>query len=240
MSYASEVLADAPAVYFRCQEASGLIQDSSGNARNATAIVGSGATYQQSSPIATDPSDFSINFDSAEAYTVPDQAGLDLGDIFSMEAWVKLGELNPPDDRYVITKGANSYSMWVNGVDTGYGIGYLGLVAPTVGIPCHATVAFSDTTNFHHCVITKSGGTVHLYMDGVDVTGVYTPNTFADTAVTLFLGCSRTSDAFSRATLDEIAVYPTALTQPSQRLRARRTIPRSGSLVKEPAGELRE
>ena len=89
MSYASEVLADSPAAYYRCQEASGLIQDSSGNGRNADTAFGV-AVYQQSSPITSDPSDFSILFDGDSAFNVPDSAGLDLGDIFTLEFWVKL------------------------------------------------------------------------------------------------------------------------------------------------------
>lgn len=207
MSYSSEILADTPRAWYRCQEVSGFIQDSSGNARHATASPGgNNAGYHQVSPITSDAGDYSINFSTSTNFTVPDVAGLDLGDTFTLEAWVKLAAQTNFDNRYILSKGANAYSMWVN--DTP---GSLALVAPTVGVSCTATSAFPDTTNFHHCVITKTGATVHLYMDNVDVTGAYTPNTYADTATALFIGSSRVSDAFVSATVDEIAVYATAL-----------------------------
>lgn len=206
MSYASEVLVDAPSAYYRLAEASGQPQDSSGNARHTTATVSTNATYHQTSAIGTDLSDFSIDFNTATGFTTPD-VGLDLGDVFTIEAWVKLAAITNFDDRYIVTKGVNAYSLLIelNGTPA--------LAAPTVGYVLPGNRLWPDTTSFHHLVATKSGGTAKLYLDAVDISGTYVPNTFADTAETLHLGCSRTGDAFSCATIDEIAIYPTALTQ---------------------------
>ncbi len=208
MSYASEVLADSPAAWYRCTEASGLPQDSSGNARNATVTLISNAVYQQVGAIPTDAPNFSIKFDTATGFTTPDQAGLDLTDTFTIEAWIKLQAITNFDDRYIITKGANAYSMWVNAA------GYLALVAPTIAEIAKSTLIWPDITTFHHAVVTKNGAAVKVYLDGSDVTGPIFANTFGNTAETLFLGCSRTTASFSCTNgLDELAVYPTALSQ---------------------------
>ena len=63
--------------------------------------------------------------------------------------------------------------------------------------------------NFHHVVVTKSGPAVHLYIDGVDVTGKVSNRTIADTSGTLSIGAGAASTF--RGVIDEAAVYNYAL-----------------------------
>ena len=74
-AYATEVVADSPAAYYRMQEASGLIQDSSGNANHASASGGT-ATYQQTSPVVSDASAKAISFSGDDYFSIPDHATL--------------------------------------------------------------------------------------------------------------------------------------------------------------------
>ena len=68
-------------------------------------------------------------------------------------------------------------------------------------------------TGWHHLVVTKSGASVHLYQDGVEVTGTVTNRTLTNGTAQLVLGARRgTASAFLDGLLDEVAIYKTALT----------------------------
>src|SRR5688572_33423944 len=91
------------------QEASGLIQDSSGHGNHATSSAGT-AGYSQTGPITNDPSDTAINFDNDPTYfSVPDHATLDLGDVFTIEAWVKRNNTGATGE--ICSKNTGAYSM---------------------------------------------------------------------------------------------------------------------------------
>jgi hypothetical protein len=49
-------------------------------------------------------------------------------------------------------------------------------------IIAQSTGTQTDTTAYHHYVAPKTGSTVHIYVDGVDVTGSVTNATLADTS----------------------------------------------------------
>lgn len=204
MSYSSEVLADSPAAYYRCQEASGLLQDSSGNARHVTAeAAGGSVTYQQASPIATDPSDFSI--DTLDHwFSSPDGAWFDLADVFTLEMWCKRdGGIG--STQVLFSKGNNSWLLHFNAGNQFF-LDRQG-VANIVG----STTTITDTTTWHHLVCTKTGATVKLYIDAVDVTGTVTNSTFTNTTVASFVGARDDANFLLSAHIDEVAIYPTAL-----------------------------
>src|SRR5918912_140402 len=66
-------------------------------------------------------------------------------------------------------------------------------------------------TGWHHVAATKAGATVHLYIDGADVTGTVTNRTMANNPLALSLGQS-SGGSFWNGTLDEVALYRAALT----------------------------
>jgi hypothetical protein len=205
MSYASEVLADSPAAYYRMDEASGLIQDSSGNANHATATAGAGsATYAEPGAIASDPSSKSILFNPNFRFEVPDHASLDLGDSFTIELWWRF-DVNARE-QWPISKGPGGYELRINSDDT------FALVKAATSLTVTSTVAIPDDAAFHHIVATKDGSTVKLYLDGVDVTGTVDNSTYADTTDALFIGgYDAGSNQFLDGWLDEVAIYDAAL-----------------------------
>jgi hypothetical protein len=78
-----------------------------------------------------------------------------------------------------------------------------------------ASFVKSSTTvadaSWHHLVVTKSGATRKLYIDGVDRTSLLTNQTLINTTSALFLGAKNGTAGFLVATVDEFAVYNQAL-----------------------------
>jgi hypothetical protein len=153
----------------------------------------------------------------SERVTVPDAAALDLGDTFSFSAWVKISALFAEDDprfvipRYLLSKGPAAYGVRL---ETG---NQLGLVAANRSVIAISTVALD--TNWHHVAVTKSGASVHLYVDGVDRTGTVTNATLTNTTTHLTIGADdhggeggvNDTDHFT-GTIDEVALFNRALT----------------------------
>ena len=86
MSYFDEVMADSPVAYYRMDEASGLIQDSSGNGNNATVLNGTTPTYSEPGALESDPASTSIDFDLTfdTYFDIPSDITLDLGDVLTL------------------------------------------------------------------------------------------------------------------------------------------------------------
>lgn len=203
MSYSSEVLADAPGAYYRMNEASGQPQDSSGNACHTTAVTGS-PTYSQPGAILTDPNNNSILLVSDE-FTAPDSAPLRVADVFTLECWALRGFTGAFIDAMFAKAGG------------GYGLNWSSdkLMLSKAGTSqiVSSTLSITDINTYHHCVATKNGSTVKLYLDGVDVTGTVTNATCVDSAALLALGNEIGSGFNYNGFLDEVAIYPTALSQ---------------------------
>ena len=202
-AYQLAVLADSPAAYYRFGESSGQPQDLSGNGNHTTVTNGT-PTLGQPGAIPAE-SDTAVAFFGGNNFLAPDHASLDLGDTFSLEAWIKPSALGSGVDKPFVAKGVGAYMLRLNAADK------LELVKDRIAVLVVATVAVTDTTTFHHVVGTKSGSTLKLYMDGVDVTGTVTNSACGDTADFLYLGCDATGSPWFNGVVDEVAVYPTAL-----------------------------
>lgn len=207
MSYASQVLADGPRGYWRMNETSGLIQDSSGNANHAVAQGGT-PIYRAESPIISDSTSRSIIFNgTSNWFGVLDHNTLDLGDVFTLEAWVKTPLPTGAGEQWgIVSKDAGAYYMRV------YETGQLEILRNSVADIAWTDVAVDDT-RWWHCVVTKSGATVAQYVNGVDETGAVTNSTCANNTAGLTVGGSSDAAEFFRGNLTEVAVYPTALSQ---------------------------
>lgn len=211
MSYSSEVLVDTPAVFYRCQEASGLIQDSSGHSLNANTSAGT-PTYGQTSPITSDTSAKSILFANAQNFQVPDNATLDVGDVFTCESWYKRTATGRVTGESFCDRGTAAFKFFIEGSQTPGATDKIILTKPGTGDILVSSVLINNT-NWHHLVVTKNGATIKLYIDTVeDTSATITNQTCSVTATALFIGSSRNSDDFANGNLTEVAIYPTALT----------------------------
>ncbi len=153
--------------------------------------------------------DAAADFDGSTGYvSVPDSASLALGDSFSVEAWVRRASLGGGANQVVASKQTGSWVLMFDPKDR------LVLRRSNVADVATSSAAVADTTSWHHVVATKAAGSVHLYIDGADVTGPVSDETMVDNTRSLLIGQS-SGTAFFRGAIDEVAVYAGALT-PSQ------------------------
>lgn len=201
MSYSSEVLSDSPAMYLRLGESSGT------NANDETANNNDG-TYQNTPTLgATGPlhndANTAVTLNGSTQYiTVADHATLDTADVMTVEFWLKTASVGVVR---VADKGTNAY---VIKVDTGFML----LQKEGVASIAASTVAVNDDA-WHHVAVAKNAATTNIYVDGVDRTGAVTDQTLASNATNLAVGSNPGGSAdFFPGSVDEVAVYPTALT----------------------------
>lgn len=149
-------------------------------------------------------SDTAVGFDgSTGSVTVPHSSSLDVGDTFTVEAWVKRNGFGAPDYQAIASQGANSWLLAFNAANR------LVLRQAKVGDLVQSNRAVTDT-GWHHVAVTKSGASVHLYIDGADVTSGVTARTMANNTVPLSIGQS-SGTSYWNGTLDEVALYGGAL-----------------------------
>lgn len=213
MSYSSVILADAPKAWYRMQEVSGLIQDSSGNAMNANTSTGT-ATYGQASPITSDATAKSILFGNAQNFQVPDNNTIDFADVFTVEAWIKRTTTNPVTGETWVDRGSGAFKIFIEGTQAPASAQKVVLTKPGTGDSLVSSVTIAETANWHYIVVTKNGATNKVYFNAVEDTGATVTNqTCASTATALFVGSSRNADDFLNSYCTELALYSTALTQ---------------------------
>lgn len=200
MSYASEVLSEPSLkAYFRMQEASGLIQDSSGLAHHATSQAGT-PVYHNLTLITSDPADYSL-YMAGDSFSVPDHADLDHGDTLTVEAWVTHEDAIT---RAISGRGSGALT-W--GIDSTH---KLFAAKADFGALVSSTITLSMLTAYH-VAYTKSGATNKLYVNGVDVSGTVTNLTLIDVAVPLIVGADYNGTIAWLGVLDEVAFYSAAL-----------------------------
>jgi hypothetical protein len=187
--------------YWRLGESSGTAAcDSWGS--NAGGY-GGGFTLGRVGAIAGESNTAAAFDGSTGTVSVPHSASLDVGDTFTVEAWVKRNSFGAPDYQAVASQGANAWLLAFNAANR------LVLRQAKVGDLVSSTTTVTDTS-WHHVAVTKSGSTVHLYIDGSDVTGSVTQRTMANNTLPLSIGQS-SGTSYWNGTLDEVALYNAAL-----------------------------
>jgi RHS repeat-associated protein len=202
-SYQATVLQDSPAGYWRLGERSGLsAADASGHGLTGSYL--NAITLGAQGALSGDP-DTAVSLDGADdSVSVPDAAALHVADTFTLEAWITLGQSS---SQAIVGKGTNGYVLRVTSA------GLLTLDKEGTGVIASATTAIS-TASWHYVAATKSGSSVHLYLDGNDVTGSVTNQTIVDTTSALSIGGPSSAGSYLKGSIDEVALYAAALTGP--------------------------
>ena len=203
--YDALVLALNPGCYWRMGEASGNLADSSGNAN--TAVKYGSPTYGVTGALYGD-SDKAISLagNAADYFEVANSASVNTGDVFSIVAWIKKAANGVT--MAIISRPADGYYFYFSSSTDKLRLAKQGSTDIV-----ESTAAITDTA-WHQVAATKNGATVHLYIDGVDVTGTVTNRTVVANGGVIQLGRNVIA-GFSNpwnGSLDEIAVFPTALT----------------------------
>lgn len=207
-SYRSTVLADSPVAYYRLNEATGTSAADSAGLNTGTYTGG----FTLSQAGATSDSDKATLFDGSTGFvTVPNATALQLGDNFTLEAWVKLTA--------VIIDGGE-HCLVGQGTGSGGGPGLVLysnqirlMFADQSAVFSTNPTALTDTS-WHYMVATKAGSTSHIYIDAVSQSnsGGASNHTFSSSTSAFAIGCRASGSAPLGATIDEVAIYNYALT----------------------------
>lgn len=168
-----------PRVAFLMHEASGQLQDESGN--NLDTFAGTGTAVYGVPGVPGNPPDSAISFTGTQEFHVSDNALLDLGDSFALEAVIKRNSATAANQG-IISKGANAYYMRLK---NDHKINLLKSGATDIS---SSTATITDTTDFHHVMVEKSGATVAIYVDGAEGHSAPAAATCADNAAGLYIG----------------------------------------------------
>jgi hypothetical protein len=215
-AYRQAVLADMPLLYLRLGEKSGnLASDESGNGK--TGIV-AGLTFGAPGPLANDP-DTAVTLDGTSGL-------IDLGKIFdflgndpfSLELWMKpdagsgFQNLLSKNDE-LAPGGRQGYSIFLQG---SVNLSFERVVA---GVSRQApTSAASLFGVWSHLVAVYDGSTLWLYVNGIQASQTSDTRALGGKDVALYLGCFRVGSNHLKGSLDEVAIYGSAL--PAERIRA--------------------
>jgi hypothetical protein len=208
MSYSSEVLADSPMGYWRLDDASGNFTDSSGNAR-AASVTGS-PTYSQP-PAKPAIGGTSCTFGASPYGTVGFASWMNSLTALSAEAWVKY---------------TSAATIMMMGRDSSFrqlqfraNAGKFDLIVFDSGssaVTLTSPLTYNDGA-WHHVVGTyanaASGNNMFLYVDGaqVNVTAHSTNLGTSSATDSFFLAARSTAANVWDGSLDELAIYSTAL-----------------------------
>jgi len=202
LRYQLNVLSDKPAGFWLLNEAIGLPQDASGNGNHVTSLTGT-PTYNGVA------SGMTFTAAGAVILSVPSATSLNMGDIWTIEAWVK--PINDTSSKGILGKGTGaSYAF----MESGAGSNNIPVLCKddSTGIVFGSTIVPSDG-NWHHMVFTKSGVNANLYMDGTlnNSTTSASVTTISNSSPLTIAAYSSSDNSYFGGGLKWISYYPTVL-----------------------------
>jgi hypothetical protein len=216
MSYDSEVLADAPIAYWKMIDAAGPLVDSI-SAYNLT--LNNTPTLGDAGPILSVAGDRAVGF--AKASTQYAQAAgnttFAIGNVFTLEAWVKTNSKALTSDRRSII--ANTGAAHTPALELG-GQGGIGnricLTTPGAFI-CETDDWAAPVGAWAHIVYVRTGasaGQQKIYVNGVNMPlRTDTSETYVDTAAAWAIGRRTNASQFWDGDIARVAIYNAALSQ---------------------------
>jgi Concanavalin A-like lectin/glucanases superfamily len=159
------LIALAPEIYLPLWEESGFPSDYSGNDNHVTVVSGN-PTYHITGPLAN--GGFAMDFDGTDdGLTVPDNATLDWGDVFSIGCFFRRASASDTNIDSLVNCGSNAGQIAIDGNND-----RITFAKHNVSIICETSAGVVNDTDWHFVVCTKNGTSdVHIYLDGIDVTG---------------------------------------------------------------------
>lgn len=200
--HAVQILLDAPGAYWRMDDLTDSAVHGNTLTQNGTVPTTTGLVPGEQS-LARSWDGTSTNYLSAA-----DSNSLDVADTFSLEAWIKI-TADPAVGVYrcIMSKGANAFWFGIHRLGTG-----IEIVGFKLGVASFVTSSNLFTVGVtYHVVLTKSGDSTRLYVNGVDRTGTTTTGlVLANTTSVLQIGRADPTEIFT-GTIDDVAVFPTVL-----------------------------
>ncbi len=200
------IAGDNPVSWWRLGESAGSVAADQRSTNPGAYLTGT--TLNTASLLPNAASDKAVAFDGVKgAMKVPAATSLNLQSPFSLEAWIKPAAL-PASGAFasVLTKG-EAYSLQFNGPRMEFTVIQSG-TRRRLQAPIGAVVV--GTT--YHVVGTFDGTTQRLYLNGVQVASAALSGKASVSTAPLVVGSWDASSEFFKGTIDEPAVYGTALT----------------------------
>jgi hypothetical protein len=211
LSYHEQVLAASPAAYWRLGETSGT---SAADETGTNPGTYNNVLLNQPSALTSD-SNPSASFDGTRSYMrVPASPSLNMTSAVTVEFWAKRRTISN-SYQVLVGKPGNgqskfeNYAVWLT--NTNRYIAYFGDGTTWVAVQ---TPVVTDT-NWHHIVATNNGSRVKIYMDGGLKQDSATTLQMSANNQPLNLGRANTNNYYFNGWLDEVAIYPTALSAPT-------------------------
>jgi hypothetical protein len=202
--YAGAVLADAPSGYWRLGEAGSATTAADQTGANPGTYLG-GVTLGRPGALAGD-ADTAAGFDGASGTVrIADAAGLDPTSALTLEAWIRPSAL--PASSNVILRKEDQYALRLT--STGALVFRLWKGDVTQDVVTSAGAARVGA--WTHVVGTWDGATMTIYVNGDPKAGRSLAAPIDTAGTGLFLGSTYNSFDYFAGTVDEVAVYPTAL-----------------------------
>lgn len=205
-AYSVAVLADAPSCYWKLSESAAPYADTSGVGSTPLGTSATPPTHV-AGIVPGDPDGAVLcNPGGGNQYIAAQGSGPAAGltNVFTLECWVKAAIATPfPDYLTFMDKGGGNFNYRLNPS------GFMEIANSGTALIATSTIAITDLLT-HHYVWTKNGTVSKMYIDGVDRTGAVTDSVLATNAYWLSVGSGQGGQTLN-GTIDEVAIYPTAL-----------------------------
>lgn len=203
-TYAATILAESGLQgYWQLGEASGNFANSDGG---DIGTAHGGITYGVTGGVTGGGT--AVTFNGTTGYiSIPDSATVDLGNTFSLEAWISRGATGAA--RGIIGKGQDAYFLGLNAAERL-------IIAQGWNGDIVVSADNAVTAGWHHVVGTKDAGSAaKVYIDGADVSVTYTDRTCANNGVILAIGADAqdgTPAQYNNGSIQHVAIYNVVLT----------------------------
>jgi hypothetical protein len=203
--YAQAVLADAPGGYWRLGETSGTAAADSAGAATGTFV--NAPTLGSASLLSADTANRATRFDGTNDFVrVPHASAIAPTQRVTVETWINPEALPAAGSFASIATKREAYSLQFNGPRLEFTIMQNGTRRRTQA-PQGAVVAGQT----YHVVGTYDGTTTRLYLNGTQVATTALTGAIGPASAELAIGSWEGSSEFMRGTIDDVAVYGSAL-----------------------------
>lgn len=203
--YSNAVLADGPSGYWRLGETGGVTASDAAGAN--TGLYRNGPLLDQPSLLPADPANGAVSFDGTNDYVeIPSSGPLSPSARISVEAWVEPVALPQAGSFASIASKPGSYSLQFDGPSLEFAI-----IQSGTSRRLQAPAGTIQPGQAYYVVGTYDGTTQRLYVDGVEVANAPLTGQISVGSVELSIASWNEGSEPFDGTIDEVAVYPSAL-----------------------------
>ena len=204
-AYSDAVLADEPTGYWRLGEPSGTTANDSAGSSNG--VYGPVPDQGADSLVPADPANAAAAFDGDDdRVAVAHAEPIAPAEQVTVEAWVEPGQLDVNGIYSGLVVKPEAYSLQLNGPRLEFTI-----MRDTVRYRARAAIGAVEPGETYHLVGTYDGAQVRLYIDGEQVATTALTGEVGESDRDLSIGAWRDGVEHAEATIDDVAVYDTAL-----------------------------